>query len=286
LLAATGLERRTVEFDPRTKFCLYARRAVGELERPPKRPPRLPKRPPPAPPAEAVLEDLRALAGAGGLTAWMFEQYADAVGPDVAEIGAGIGTFSERLLAGGAERLLLIEPDPDCAAALRQRFGADDRVEISADEVPGSVALAARTGSLDLIVCQNVLEHIDDDAGAVAEMAAALRPSGRLALLVPADPRLYGALDLAYGHRRRYTRGRVERLLSEAGLEIERLESFNLLGVPGWWASNRLQRTGIDRRALRIYEALVPAARRVEEATKPEFGLSLVALGRRSGDRG
>jgi SAM-dependent methyltransferase len=286
VLGAVGLDRRTIEFDPRTKFCLYARRADGGVESPPKRPPRLPKRPPEAPPAQAVLEDLRALAGAGGLTSWMFEQYATAVGPRVAEVGSGIGTFSERLLAAGAERLLLIEPDADCAAALRERFGADDRVEVSVDEVPGSAALAARAGSLDLIVCQNVLEHIDDDAGAVAEMAAALRPGGRLALLVPADPRLYGALDLAYGHRRRYTRDRIERVLGEAGLAIERLEPFNLLGVPGWWASNRLRRTGIDRRALRVYEAVLPAAKRVEEAMNPQFALSLVALARRREEPG
>jgi SAM-dependent methyltransferase len=285
-LEKTGLARRTVHFDPRTKFCLYARRPTGRPAQAPSRPQRLPKRVPDAPPAEAVLSDLRALSGAEGLTEWMFEQYAGAIGSDVAEVGAGIGTFSERLLDGGAERLLLIEPDPECAAALRARFGDDARVQISADEVPGSKALAARAGALDLVVCQNVLEHISDDAGAVAEMAAALRPGGRLALLVPAGPRLYGALDLAYGHRRRYTRGGVERLLAEAGLEVERLESFNLLGVPGWWASNRLRRTGIDQRALRLYEAVVPAARRVEEAVKPQFGLSLVALARRSRDPG
>jgi SAM-dependent methyltransferase len=286
LLAALGADERTVHFDPRTKFCLYARKPVSEPAPPSRRPPRLPKRPPQAPPAEAVLEDLRALAGADGLTAWMFEQYADAIGPNVAEVGAGIGTFSERLLAGGAQDLLLIEPDAECAAALRERFGSSGRVEVSVDEVPGSPALAARAGSLDLVVCQNVLEHIDDDAGALAEMAAALRPGGRLALLVPADPRLYGALDLAYGHRRRYTRARVERLLGEASLVVDRLESFNLLGVPGWWASNRMRRTGIDGRALRLYEAVLPAARRLEEAMKPQFGLSLVALARRPGDRG
>jgi 2-polyprenyl-3-methyl-5-hydroxy-6-metoxy-1,4-benzoquinol methylase len=286
VLGAVHLDERTIEFDPRTKLCLYARRVTGAVGSPPRRPPRLPKRVPQAPPAQAVLEDLRALAGAGGLTSWMFEQYAEAVGPNVAEVGAGIGTFSERLLAGGAEDLLLIEPDPECAAALRARFGSDRRVEVSGDEVPGSTALAAHADALDLIVCQNVLEHIDDDAAAVAEMAAALRPGGRLALLVPADPRLYGALDLAYGHRRRYTRDRVDHVLGEAGLVVERLEPFNLLGVPGWWASNRLRRTGIDRRALRVYEAVLPAARRVEEATNPQFGLSLVALGRRPRERG
>jgi SAM-dependent methyltransferase len=286
LLAALGADERTVHFDPRTKFCLYARKPVSEPAPPSRRPPRLPKRPPQAPPAEAVLEDLRALAGADGLTAWMFEQYADAIGPNVAEVGAGIGTFSERLLAGGAQDLLLIEPDAECAAALRERFGSSGRVEVSVDEVPGSPALAARAGSLDLVVCQNVLEHIDDDAGALAEMAAALRPGGRLALLVPADPRLYGALDLAYGHRRRYTRARVERLLGEASLVVDRLESFNLLGVPGWWASNRMRRTGIDGRALGLTVAVLPGARWGAAAMTPNFGLSLAALPRRPGDRG
>jgi SAM-dependent methyltransferase len=282
-LSAAGLAERRVEFDPRTKFCLYARRPLGAVDpRPPKRPARLPKRPPPAPPAEAVLTDLHELAGARRLSAWMFDQYASAIGPDVAEVGAGLGTFSARLLEAGVERLLAIEPDSGCSAELAERFNGDPRVEVSVDELPGSKALAARAGSLDLIVCQNVLEHIDDDAGAVAEMAAALRPGGALALLVPAGPRLYGGLDLAYGHHRRYTRDRVERLFAAAGLTVDRLDPFNFLGVPGWWVSNRIGRTGIDPRALRVYEALVPVARRVEEATKPPVGLSLVALGRRT----
>jgi SAM-dependent methyltransferase len=233
-----------------------------------------------------VLTDLRELARAQRLSAWMFDQYAESIGPDVAEVGAGVGTFSERLLEAGVERLLAIEPDRECTAILTERFAEDPRVEVSVDELPGSQALGARAGSLDLIVCQNVLEHIDDDAAAVAEMAAALRPGGALALLVPAGPRLYGGLDLAYGHRRRYTRERVERLFADANLATDRLESFNLLGVPGWWVSNRLGRAGIDPRALRVYEALVPVARRVEEATKPQFGLSLVALGRRARDPG
>jgi SAM-dependent methyltransferase len=276
---SAGLAERTVDFDPHTKFCLYARREDGP-DGGGRTPARLPKRPPPEPPAAAVEADLRLLAGAERLADWMFDQYAFAVGPEVAEVGAGVGTFSERLLDAGAERLLLIEPERVAADALGSRFAADERVEVVADEVPGSTALTARSRTLDLVVCQNVLEHIDDDGAAIAEMAAALRPGGRLALLVPAGPRLYGALDLAYGHRRRYTSARIERLYTEAGLVAESVRPFNLLGVPGWWLSNRVGRTGIDPRALRIYEALVPLARRVEEGLRPPLGLSLVALGR------
>ncbi len=288
-VSTLGFGERTIDFDPRTKFCLYARKATDSsvaFAGGVRRPARLPKRVPTTPPAEAVDADLRELAGARRLAAWMFDQYAGAIGPDVAEIGAGIGTFSERLLAAGARRLLLIEPEPGGARELERRFAADSRVVVALDELPGSSALAARAGTLDLVVCQNVLEHIDDDAAVIAEMAGALRPGGTLALLVPAGPRLYGSLDLAYGHRRRYTRERVERLLAQAGLEAKRVHAFNLLGVPGWWLSNRTGRTGIDPHALGVYEALVPLARRAEERMKPQFGLSLIALAQRPGDPG
>ena len=156
-----------------------------------------------------LLWDLETLARARRLGDWMFEQFAPYVGPEAVEIGAGIGTYSERLLEAGVERLLALEPEAGCTRRLRERFGADPRVTVSADLLPGSPELEARAGRADLVVCQNVLEHIADDYGAVADMGRALRPGGHLSLLVPAHPRLYGPLDAAYGHHRRYTRERL-----------------------------------------------------------------------------
>src|SRR5204863_4821599 len=149
---------------------------------------------------------------------WMYEQYAQYVRGSVAEVGAGIGTFSERMLAGGAERLLLLEPDPACIRVLERRLGTDPCVTVAAEGLPDSPALAE--GGLDLVVCQNVLEHIEDDQGSIDAMAGALAPGGRLTLLVPAHPRLYGPLDDAYGHYRRYTRHRLHLLFERAGLEV------------------------------------------------------------------
>jgi len=278
--SATGLDERVLDLDPHTKFCLYAVRAEAEVELRPLV--RVPKRHVAQPsPEEAVFEDLQVLGRAERLTDWMFAQYRAEVRGLVAEVGAGIGTFTERILAGGAREVLAMEPEPACAAALERRFAADDRVTVSRDSLPAAPSLDARTGDVDLIVCQNVLEHIAEQEAAVAAMASALAPGGHLALIVPAHPRLFGPLDLIYGHRRRYTAGALRALLTGAELDVCDLHAFNLLGIPGWWVKNRRAGAQIGATSLRVYEALVGAWRPFEERVRPPWGLSLVAIAER-----
>ena len=119
----------------------------------------------------------------------MFSQFRPLVADETAEVGPGIGTFSERLLGAGVERLLLVEPDPALADELERRFGPTAH-GAGARLGAGSPALARDAGRFGFVLCQNVLEHVPDDAGAVTELAAALRPGGALGLLVPAHPRL------------------------------------------------------------------------------------------------
>ena len=228
------------------------------------------------------LWDLEALSHAEGLGDWMFSRLPPAKGARVAEVGAGIGTFSRRLLDAGARELLLIEPAPQCAARLRARFGDDDRVRVSEDALPDAPALAEWAGSCDLVVCQNVLEHIVDDRASLVAMAAALRPGGTLALLVPAHPRLFNRLDRRFGHQRRYSARRLRRLAAEAGLTVERLERFNALGVVGWLVEGLAPRPAIRPRALRLYELAVRPWRRLEDRIRTPLGLSLILHARRT----
>jgi SAM-dependent methyltransferase len=230
---------------------------------------------------EAVLEDLRLLARAQRLGDWMFSQFARDVHGSVVEVGAGIGTFSGRLLAAGCDRLVLVEPHPESAAILAETYGGDERVHVVRASLPGAEELSGELARNDLVLSQNVLEHIEDDTAAVAEMASYLRPGGMLDLLVPAHPRLYTRLDREYGHHRRYDRTRLEQVLRDAGLEIVTLRSFNLLGVPGWWLGGRRSSGRIGAGMLRAYELVVPVWRRLEELARPPVGLSLVARARR-----
>jgi 2-polyprenyl-3-methyl-5-hydroxy-6-metoxy-1,4-benzoquinol methylase len=230
---------------------------------------------------DAVVEDLAKLAGATRLSNWMAEQFAADVRGAVLEVGAGIGTFTSRLVDAGAAAVTAVEPDPACATTLQRRFAAESRVNVVRDELPDLPVLAERGLTFDLIVCQNVLEHIDDDQRAVAGMAARLRPGGMLDLLLPAHPRLFGSLDREYEHRRRYTRRRAELLLGAAGLEVVEMHSFNALGIVGWWASGRLVASRLDTRALKAFDAVVPLWRWIEAGLRPRVGLSLVVRARK-----
>lgn len=226
--------------------------------------------------------DLERLREARRLCDWMHEQYSSHVGGRVVEIGPGIGTFSERLAADPAVlSLLLVEPDRECAARLSCAFGEDARVSVAAETLPDSAALAEISATVDFLLCQNVLEHVTEERQAVRAMAQALRPGGRLTLLTPNHPGLYGSLDRQYGHRRRYTRARLRALIEDAGLEVEELYAFNLLGVPGWWLNCMRRAPRIDRTTLRVYEALLSGWRPIERRHRPRWGLSLVAHARK-----
>ena len=108
-------------------------------------------------------------------------------------------------------------------------------------------------------------------------MASSLRRGGRLGVLVPAGPRLFGSLDLDYGHERRYTRAMLDKVLARAGLKVAELYPFNTLGIPGWWLKSRIGATSLGDRSLALYEALLPLWRPVEERVRLPWGLSLVA---------
>jgi hypothetical protein len=69
--------------------------------------------------------------------------------------------------------------------------------------------------------------------------------------------------------------------VSEAGLELADLYSFNLLGVPGWWVTGKRSAPSIGARALAVYEAMLKVWGPIERRLRPPVGLSLVAHARR-----
>ena len=240
--------------------------------------------PPETSSADDVLWDLEHLKEARGLTDWMFEQFQQDVRGRVLEVGAGIGTFSELLLTKPVTELLLMEPYAPCVEVLRREFGPRDGVEVLDEALPDPPSLADESESIDFILCQNVLEHIEDDAAALATMARVLKPGGQLFLLVPANPRLYGPLDRAYEHFRRYTKPRVRERILGAGLELDELYSFNALGIPGWWVQNRRGTNAeLSSNSLKAYELLLRAWKPVERRWRPPVGLSVVARARKLG---
>ena len=82
--------------------------------------------------------------------------------------------------------------------------------------------IAAQPDRFDVVTALDMLEHLDDDARAVREIARVLKPGGYLVACVPAYEFLWSEHDDAVGHRRRYVREGLERVLKGAGFHVER----------------------------------------------------------------
>ena len=67
--------------------------------------------------------------------------------------------------------------------------------------------------TFDVVSAFDVVEHCEDDATAVAELARVLVPGGRMLLSVPAYQWAWSDHDVQAGHHRRYTRPRLTRLV-------------------------------------------------------------------------
>ena len=236
---------------------------------------------PPAEPAPAAADrvgaaTLERMAAAPRYNRWMFERLRPWVGPRVLEIGAGIGNMSA--FFADRERVVLTDTEDYYLGRLRERFAGMPQVTVTALRLP-AVAPHLKSERLDTVVCLNVLEHIEDDRGSLVAMHDLLEPGGSLVLLVPSLRVLYGTLDEALGHFRRYTPKELSAKLTGAGFRVRHLEYFNLAGVPGWWFTGRvLRRRLIPTGALRWYEALVPLFR-LEWLLPWRVGQSLIAIG-------
>jgi 2-polyprenyl-3-methyl-5-hydroxy-6-metoxy-1,4-benzoquinol methylase len=212
--------------------------------------------------------------GAGAYNDWLFERALPHLGRRVLDAGAGIGTFTE--LAANGRDVVAVEPDPEQLAILRERVAGQANVQV----VEGTIEDVS--GTFDSILCLNVLEHIPDDRGTLRRFHELLVPGGSLLLLVPAHPALYGGIDRAVDHQRRYTKARLSECLREAGFTVAELRLVNPLGALGWFVSSRvLKREQIPAGPLRIYDKLVPALRMLDRADVG-VGLSVWAVARRA----
>jgi SAM-dependent methyltransferase len=221
-------------------------------------------------------ETLDRLAEAVRYNGWMFDRIRPWIGDRVLEIGSGIGTLSAFLV--DRPRLVVTDTRAEYLERLRGRFAGRGNVSVARLYLPNEDAAVAGE-RFDTIICLNVLEHVEDDVESLAAIRKLLQPSGRLVLLVPALSALYGTLDRALGHYRRYGRGELVSKFERTGFRMAHMEYFNLAGVPGWWLAGRvLHRQMIPAGSLTLYDALVPLFK-LERFLPWRVGQSLIAIG-------
>lgn len=119
-----------------------------------------------------------------------------------------------------------------------------------ANAVHGMIgALPYGDDSFDLVCALDILEHVADDDGALAELARVAAPGASVLLSVPLHPAAWTAFDEFVGHCRRYEPERIVALLARHGFTIERSavygmqpKSSRLLDLGQWYLTHRRER--------------------------------------------
>lgn len=110
---------------------------------------------------------------------------ADARPLDVLDLGGGTGGFAVRVATSG-HQVTVVDPSPDALASLARRAsesGVQNRVRGVQGDATDLLDVVGEA-SADIVLCHGVLEVVDDPDQALRVLAAALRPGGRISLLV------------------------------------------------------------------------------------------------------
>jgi SAM-dependent methyltransferase len=225
-------------------------------------------------------ETLESLASVKNYHAWLTDLALPHLGDHPLELGSGLGGYAQAWLDAGVPQLTLTDLDPARSALLRSRFENEPRIEVEQLDIFDPPE--ARYSSL---VAFNVLEHIEDDVGALRASHRLLIPSGAVIMFVPAFMFAMGRFDRRVGHFRRYTKRTLRAAYEAAGLEIEKIHYVNAPGLIAWLLAVRLLRmTPGDSAAVQLWDRTITRATRgVERRVAPPFGQSVFAVGRRSG---
>lgn len=215
---------------------------------------------------------------------WMATRL-NALGPiegTVLEFGCGSGGMARALVQlPGVSRLIANDVSPHVKTYFEKHLSSVPNLEFSDADIFKTPELF-KAMHYNIAVTSNTLEHIEND-GLALKRITECATSKTAVVLVPAFNCLYGTCDKDGGHLRRYTKSSFRRMAEGAGLRVEKLAYFNLLGAAGWWTQYVLmKRTDYETEShaanYSIFDKyIVPVYSQLERVVPLPFGLSLVA---------
>ena len=214
------------------------------------------------------------------------------------DAGAGFGRHAFEAARAGA-RVVALDYADDEVIGTRATFGG----MIAAGEIPAdryvavlrgdATRLPFADGSFDRVITSEVLEHIQDDVRAIAELTRVLKPGGTLAVTVPSwfPEKVNWTLSDEYhapkavgGHVRIYSATELKAKLRTAGLDVTGTHKAHALHSPYWWLKCAVGPRNDTHRAVAAYRRFLewdivsaPRSTRVaERVLSPVLGKSLV----------
>jgi SAM-dependent methyltransferase len=222
----------------------------------------------------------------------------------VLDAGAGFGRHAFEVARRGA-RIVALDYAMDEVVMTRNTFGAmiEDK-EILEDRFVGvlrgdATLLPFKSATFDRVITSEVLEHIQADVDAIAELVRVLKPGGTFACTVPSEwPETinwrlsddYHAPKAAGGHVRIYSATELKAKLRAAGLTVTGSHHAHALHSPYWWLKCAVGPRREDSRVVNAYKRFLEwdivrqprSTRLAERVLSPVLGKSLIVYGRKN----
>ena len=131
---------------------------------------------------------LKAISSADKFNAWMYDQLKPYINGRVLEIGSGIGNIS-KFLVNQHDQVTLSDIRDGYVNKLREEFKNAKVIEINLTDKDFDVKHKDLFGTFDFIFALNVIEHIEDDKLAMANIHKLLNKGGVVFILVPCNNR-------------------------------------------------------------------------------------------------
>ncbi|SHI85835.1 Methyltransferase domain-containing protein [Desulfatibacillum alkenivorans DSM 16219] len=233
----------------------------------------------PAQPLDDGTRVLMRLAKADRFNTWMADAIRPFVGEKVLEIGSGIGSLTKKLLP--RQSYTCTDINPFHLEITRRLTENRPYLEVSYLDLNDISQFTKARRSFDTVVCINVIEHLEDDLGAVNNISSLLEPGGRAVILVPRGQAFFGTLDELVGHKRRYSKDMLVGLARKTGLTVERIIPYNRVSTVFWVLNGQvLKKRSFGGFQVYMMNLLTPLFRRVDRFI-PSPSLSYLAVFRK-----
>ncbi len=187
---------------------------------------------------------------------WPLVQLLAATTTNRLEIAPGL---RPRLPIAGTQ---FVDISPAALKALAARGGKTTKASI--------LSLPFEDASFDLVAVLDIIEHVDDDDRALAEVCRVASPGAVVLIATPLHPDRWNDFDALVGHCRRYEPAALVEKLSRHGLSIERSAAYGmqprsskLLDLAMWFFKHR------RRKAMWFYNHLfMPIGMQIERRKK------------------
>lgn len=213
---------------------------------------------------------------------WIFDNINPYIGNRVIDVGSGLGNFLGYLL--NRDLVIAVDILDIFIDHLRQTYAKYDSIHIFKCDVQNdSIVEIADKYKIDTVICNNILEHVQDDLKALNNIYKILNGKGNLVLVLPAFKFLYSRWDKSVGHFRRYDLQDIKEKLKKANFSIQKGFYINIVGFFGWFLNGKVLRNtprsySIEGQATFFDRYIVNVLRRIEGILQPPFGQSLIII--------